>query len=154
MKQSMTVPSMESESSPWHEELGMLLAALDDSPLECDGLTHAVSFALHQAGIKHSCAMGFVRDTDTGSCVAPHLWVELADGWIVDFRLRMWLGDEDRVPHGVFHPALHPTFQFYGEHWERISTINHSVIDMMTEGRLSHVKVSQEFVEENPNVRI
>lgn len=154
MKEIMTTPCLESESSPWHEELGMLLAALDDSPLECDGLTHAVSFVLHEAGIKHRCAIGFVMDADTGNCVAPHVWVELADGWIVDFRLRMWLGDEDRVPHGVFHPASNKTFQFHGEYRDRSSTINHRVLDMMTEGRLSHVKVSREFVEENRNVRV
>lgn len=145
---------MESESSPWHEELGILLTALDDSPLECDGLTYAVSFVLHQAGIKHRCVMGFVKDVDTGNCVAPHVWVELADGWIVDFRLRMWLGDEDRVPHGVFHPAANTNFRFHGEYRERNNTINNSILDIMTEGRLSHVKVSQEFVEENADVRV
>lgn len=150
----MTAPCLESKSSPWHEELGMLLAALDDSPLECDGLTHAVSFVLHEAGIKHYCAMGFVKDADTGNCVAPHVWIELTDGWIVDFRLRMWLGDEDRVPHGVFHPASNKTFQFHGEYRDRSSTINHRVLDMMTEGRLTHVKISREFVEENPNGRV
>lgn len=127
--------------------------ALDDSPLECDGITHAVSFVLHEAGIKHRCALGFVKDAEIGIYVIPHVWIELTDGWIVDFRLRMWLGDEDRVPHGVFNPALNKNFQFHGNEQARITTINHRALDMMTGGRISHVKFTREFVEENPNVR-
>lgn len=140
------------QDSEWHEELALMLGALDDAPLECDGMSYAISVALGRAGIRHRCALGYVRDEQTGNCVAPHLWIVLADGWIVDFRLRMWLGDEDRIPHGVFHPQLQPEFTYQGEYRERQGSISEGVLELMTDGRLSHVKVPKEFVKENPNV--
>lgn len=139
-------------ASPWHQELEAILQCLEDAPLECDGMTYALSFVLSRAGIKHQCKMGYVRDTQTGYCVTPHLWIELADGWFVDFRLRMWLGDDDRIPHGVFSAQDAKDFEYQGQPKGRANTISDQVLDIMTEGKLSHVKVPDQFVKENPDV--
>lgn len=39
-----------------------------------------------------------------------HWWVVLTDGQHCDFRARMWLGDDSRVPHGVFLPTVGQTY--------------------------------------------
>jgi hypothetical protein len=140
-------------ASSWHEELSLQLAALNDAPLECDGMTHAISAALSRAQVSHRCMTGYVTDNSSGNIVTPHLWVELGDGWIVDFRLRMWLGDEERVPHGVFRPQDQPEFLYQGICRPK-ARVSLQLLDSMTEGRLSHVKVPREFVEENPGVRV
>ncbi|MFC6674375.1 hypothetical protein [Marinobacterium aestuariivivens] len=149
-KTSRVGTTMNTESE-WHEELTLILDALNDAPLECDGMTYAISVVLTQAGIRHRCLLGYVRDKQTGNNCAPH-WIQLADGWIVDFRLRMWLGDEDRIPHGVFHPSSWPDLNYEGSYRERMDTINPLVLEVMTEGKLSHVKVPRGFAEENPDV--
>lgn len=139
-------------SSAWHEELEILLLSLDDAPVECDGMTYAISHLLDRARINHRCMMGHVEERATGSVVAPHLWVELGDGWIIDFRLRMWLGDHDCIPHGVFRREDYPDLNFDGNQRRRISTISEAVLNEFTEGRLSHVKIPAGFAEENSNL--
>ncbi len=51
-----------------------------------------------------TACMVLCRNEQTKDIVTPHFWVVLDDGWLVDLRLRMWLGDHDNIPHGVFHP--------------------------------------------------
>lgn len=136
--------------SPWHEELEVILSALDDSEVECDSMTYAVSFALNVAGIKHRCVKGFVTCLASGAVVIPHLWVELSDGWVVDMRLRMWLGDEDCVPHGVFRKESYPAYKFEGKYQKRRNTINRIELDDMTDGRYSDIKIPVDFADENP----
>lgn len=127
-------------TAEWLAELEAVLMTLDDSPVECDGMTYAISYLLQQAGISHTAMLGQVEDRQTGDLLFPHCWIELDGGWIVDLRLRMWLGDEDRIPHGVFHRGRESNFDYQGEamHGRHITR---SVLDMLTEGRLSHVKV-------------
>lgn len=139
-------------SSAWHEELEILLLALDDAPVECDGMTYAISHLLDRAGINHRCMMGHVQEQTTGSAVSPHLWIELGDDWIIDFRLRMWLGDDDRIPHGVFCREDYPELSFDGSSRRRICTISEAVLNEITEGRLSHVKVPAGFAQENSDL--
>lgn len=139
-------------ASPWHEELALLLGALDDSDIECDSMTYAVSFALNAAGIEHRCVKGFVTCLTSGAVVIPHLWVELSDGWVVDMRLRMWLGDEDDVPHGVFLKEDHPRYKFEGKYQIRRNTINRIELDDMTDGMYSAINIPADFASENPRV--
>lgn len=146
-------PSPIPTPSAWHEELELMLLALDDAPVECDCMTYAISHLLDKAGIHHRCMMGHVEDRITGIVVAPHLWVELCDGWVIDLRLRMWLGDDDRIPHGVFRPEVYPEIAFEGKPRRRIGTISETALDEITEGRLSHVKVPAGFAQENSNLR-
>lgn len=79
------------------------LTPLDSVPLECDGLTRAISILLQRERISHHVCIGALYVHDVGR-VDPHWWIQLSDGSVCDFRARMWLGNEHSVPHGVFHP--------------------------------------------------
>lgn len=136
----------------WHEELDLILLALDDAPVECDGMTYAISLVLDKAKINHTCMMGHVVRKETQEMVTPHLWIELGDGWVVDLRLRMWLGDEDEVPHGVFRREDHPEFEWTGSKQRRNKTISEIEIDEITGGRFSHVKVPSCMASENSSL--
>ncbi|WP_244913650.1 hypothetical protein [Vibrio casei] len=138
--------------SNWHEELCLILSALDDLPLECDGISCSISLILTKAGIKHRCVVGYVSDLTSGNCVTPHVWIELIDGWIIDYRLRMWFGDEDEIPHGIFHPSSEPTLFYKSTSNDLGELKSDDFLDLATVEKLSHVKVSSDFVLENPNV--
>ncbi|WP_223821873.1 hypothetical protein [Paenibacillus peoriae] len=40
------------------------------------------------------------KESENG--IQPHLWIKLSDRMIVDYRARMWLGDGEEIPHGIF----------------------------------------------------
>ena len=42
------------------------------------------------------------------------LGVVLADGSHCDIRARIWLGEDERIPHGVFQPMNHQRYQSKG----------------------------------------
>ncbi|CAN7640044.1 hypothetical protein LJR129_004947 [Acidovorax sp. LjRoot129] len=76
---------------------------LDALPLECDGLTRSLSHLLMREGIEHVIHIGSLEVGGVGH-ITLHWWIELPTGQICDARARMWLGDDPRVPHGVFEP--------------------------------------------------
>lgn len=100
--------------SEWHDALEIALLPLEDTSLYCDGMSYAVSHLLQKSGIPHQCCIGYVKDEHNGDLVVPHCWVELDgnSGWIIDLRLRTWLGDDDEVPHGVFQTTKWPRFTY------------------------------------------
>lgn len=133
----------ETELTEWHRELEAVLMALDDCQLECDGMTWAVSHLLKAAGIPHDCMSGMVRNEQTKDIVTPHYWIALNGGWVVDLRLRMWFGDHDEVPHGIFHSLSEQGFFYQGEFVQQHQgmRLSRAVLDMMTDGKISHVKI-------------
>ncbi|PWD02055.1 hypothetical protein CX658_19070 [Pseudomonas amygdali pv. lachrymans] len=46
--------------------------------------------------------------------IPVHLWIELKDGRLVDYRARMWLGEVATVPHGIFSPDNFPGWRYDG----------------------------------------
>lgn len=80
------------------------LETLDKAPLECDGLSRSLSTLLQRDGVEHMVFTGALVVAGVGK-IAPHWWVMLPDGRICDIRARMWLGPDERVPHGIFSPA-------------------------------------------------
>jgi hypothetical protein len=66
--------------------------------LECDGATRVLHYALDKAGIKHQTYHGLVKFN--GKVIPLHYWIELSDGRILDYKLRMWLGAD--APEGIF----------------------------------------------------
>ena len=94
--------------------LAPMLDPLDRLSLECDGLTCLTSALLSRAGIDHTVGVGGIHHIPSGRNFAPHLWVDLADGYRVDYRVRMWLRNLDGVPHGVFRPSDWPSVQHDG----------------------------------------
>ena len=76
--------------------------------IPCDEMTCVTSALLSRAGIEHTVGVGGILYRPIDRNVAPHLWINLADGWRVDYRAQMWLGDREGVPHGVFWPSDWP----------------------------------------------
>ena len=81
-------------------KLEKLLKPYDKCRLECDGLTRVLHTVLSKNKIKHSVHQGEVH---VGKEVFnPHFWIQLPNGYVVDYRLRMWFGN--KAPHGIFKP--------------------------------------------------
>lgn len=80
------------------------LDPLNEAPVECDGMTRAISALLSINGIEHQTFGGILADDSAVGSEAnvgvTHFWIKLADGSTIDYRARMWLGPE--APHGVF----------------------------------------------------
>ena len=83
-------------------ELHLILRSLDERciMLECDGLTRIISYILQMAKVDHLVEIGALHTETVGEI--PHFWIKLHDGYIIDYRARMWLGNNPKVPHGVF----------------------------------------------------
>lgn len=77
------------------------LEPLDALPLECDGMARVVSILLRREGIDHQVQIGSLEIEDVGH-IQLHFWIALDDHYIFDIRARIWLGDHENVPHGLF----------------------------------------------------
>lgn len=121
------------------EELQANLQYLDDCQLECDGMTYAISCALEKANIEHKRMVGHVHWYPGQDVVDPHCWITLPGGMVVDFRLRMWVGDDESIPHGVFIPDPFEV-RYVGVEQTSI-TPSQEVLEIMTDGRLSKLKL-------------
>ena len=81
-------------------ELTKILKTIELAPVECDGFCRMASYLLSNAGIEHECFVGELNLED-GRNIPLHYWL-VAQGKHIDYRARMWLGDD--APHGVFEP--------------------------------------------------
>ncbi|CAM5563377.1 hypothetical protein [Eoetvoesiella caeni] len=127
----MTVQKL---SDDYLAELESCLLHLDDCNLECDGMTLAISYSLKQAGIAHQRMVGHAEWKRGGQVVYPHCWIELDSETVIDFRLRMWLGDFDILPHGVFR--LRESGISYSGQVQSRALPTKAVLNVMTDGRL------------------
>jgi len=80
-----------------------------DLPLECDGLTKVISYLLEKNDIDHKVFIGNIGTI--------HLWIEVED-YIIDYRARMWLGETDDIPHGIFKKEEYPNADWYNNKQE------------------------------------
>lgn len=80
-----------------------LMEPYEGLALECDGMTRVVTYVLKQAGIPHKVMLGKIAVEGKGE-FEPHYWVELPSGEVVDYKSRMWFGNDGRIPQGVFRP--------------------------------------------------
>lgn len=147
----MTEPAH--QLTDWHQEVEAVLLALDDCDIECDGMTYAVSHLLTQSGIGHQCLAGYVVNRKTDHRVTPHLWVELDDGWTIDLRLRMWLGDDDTIPHGIFHQAHQGHLEYCGVPIDKNNEVSTAILDLLTDGVISEIELPTSSDKEDRNVR-
>lgn len=81
------------------ETLEKLLTDLDNAPVECDGMASLIATVLTGHGIAYQAMVGEIETK--GGLTIPHMWIEV-EGWVIDFRARMWRGNHPDVPHGVF----------------------------------------------------
>lgn len=96
-------------------EIHQLLEHCVNASVECDGFVRLAHTALVERGIEHSVLIGRLISLD-GSVRTPiHLWIELGDGNLIDYRARMWLGDRIDVPHGIFPRGAFPGWSYYGK---------------------------------------
>lgn len=104
------------------------LGRFAELPLECDGLTRVISFRLRELEVPHSIMVGAAF---TGKRqVKPHWWIEMFDGRSVDYRARMWLGDEPLIPHGIFRRDDYPNVMYEGEEYR--CRVSRTVFDILT----------------------
>lgn len=88
-------------------DLSRWLAPVDGMRVECDGATRVISALLVREGIDHAIEIGALDVAGVGR-IPYHWWIRLgqaAGGDLIDYRARMWLGLDSRVPHGVFSPT-------------------------------------------------
>ena len=96
------------------DAIHQLLEPYINAPVECDGFTRLAHTALEQAEIPHACMVGRVTSADGHRQSPTRFWIQLHDGRLIDYRARMWLGDESSVPHGVFTPGEYAGWQHQG----------------------------------------
>jgi hypothetical protein len=86
------------------EEFALKLQAwldpLDAAPVECDGMCRLISAVLSANDIEHEVIAGILSDRNGAAPEMTHFWVELPNGYTIDYRARMWMGEE--AQHGVF----------------------------------------------------
>lgn len=87
----------------------------DGCNLECDGLTRVLSYVLTINHVEHEVEVGTIQDTVTAKGFKPHFWIDLPDGRRIDYRARMWLGENNRIPHGVFNPDEYSDVRYDGD---------------------------------------
>jgi hypothetical protein len=97
-----------------HSAIERWLHPLENLSLECDGMSRVIAALLNRASIEYTVFMGVLVDTSLPatdkSATVLHCWITLSDGAIVDYRARMWFGDD--APNGVFHPSDFSRFKY------------------------------------------
>jgi len=78
-------------------------------PLECDGLTKVISYILTKHNIKHIVCIGNLI-IDNKSIL--HYWIELPNKDIIDYRARMWFGNNNTIPNGIFNPTKYKNAKY------------------------------------------
>ena len=107
-----------------------LVSQYDKLPLECDGLTRVISYVLTQHSIKHTCYAGTI--IVHGKLMEPHFWIMLDENTIVDYRIRMWFGNETDAPHGVFTLSDNPHVKYHGNVLDLHTS--KQIFDILTQG--------------------
>ena len=97
-------------SFEWHaiagaKKLLQWMPTLDGLRQECDGMCRCVSALLTRDRIPLRIHAGYVVAHSVGKSISPHLWIELDKGVCFDLRARMWLGNHESIPHGLFRPS-------------------------------------------------
>jgi hypothetical protein len=100
--------------------------------LECDGATRVLHYVFDKEKIKHVVKKGIV--TFDGEEIPLHFWIELPDGNIVDYKSRMWLGNQ--AQEGVFKP--NSKTKYIGEPIDlKMSETVYRILTMESGGALS-----------------
>lgn len=86
-----------------------LLDPLDEAPVECDGFVRLAHPVLATAGI-------------------AHWWIELDEGWVVDYRARLCFGAS--APHGLHRQ---PSGFEYRDQEEDIAVLSDGLFKILTE---------------------
>ena len=111
------------------KELKELLEPYDSPRLECDGSVRVFGWLLKQKHISYVINFG---QLEVGhKKLWPHYWIELDNGLIIDYKARMWLGDEPNIPHGIFKLDEFPKALYVGKESKELLVCK-SVFDILT----------------------
>lgn len=125
------------------------LEPLDACALECDGMSRCISILLNKLQIPHEVLCGRARARDQG--VNPHFWIELPHlGLQIDYRARMWLGQHEYVPHGVFATSELATGVSYEGECTGIERLSPGMIDGDFMFAILAGRTTQEFLDRVP----
>ncbi|HGN8926385.1 TPA: hypothetical protein ACK1K0_004446 [Klebsiella pneumoniae] len=128
-----------------------VLISVDAAPVECDGHTLMVSNALCKAGIPHERVIGSVSGQAGRFTLMPHLWINI-DGFILDYRLRMWvciLSGPDLAadaPHGIFPVSAGDCgYQYIETGKSPVSNIDMRILNLMTNGFAGKLQIPEKI---------
>ncbi len=105
-----------------------LLDPYDSTQTECDGLTKICSTVLNKHNIPHQPMAGTLTYEDLKFPI--HLWINLPNGFTIDYRARMWLGNDETIPHGIFKLSDYPDVIYEGEFIE-IEPLSQVIFDVL-----------------------
>lgn len=105
-----------------------LLDRYDNTPNECDGMTQICHTILTKNNIQHQPMGGSLSKHNRG--IGWHFWIDLPNGYRIDYRARMWLGNNG-VPHGVFNPNDFPDVIYDGEPIE-LKSLSPEIFQVLT----------------------
>lgn len=94
-------------------KISQLLDPYDSSLTECDGMTRICHTILSQQHVEHQTKVGTLHFLKKK--IEPHLWIELGSGEIIDYRAKMWFGNCQQIPHGMFEPDDFPDVIYRGK---------------------------------------
>lgn len=120
--------------SAYELDLEVQLYHLDECPVECEGMTQLISLFLDQEGVPHKKMIGCAQTINGNVAVFPHCWIELDNGIVIDFRLRMWLKDNLDIPHGIFR-LEGSGIEYIGGPYDT-PTISLELAQMMSDGKI------------------
>lgn len=133
-------------NNPTIKQLEELTEPYSEYRFECDGVTNTLHFFLNEAKIAHQTYSGALIDVETGGDTL-HFWIEVEaeEGRVtVDYRARMWLGNREEVPHGVFFADRYPGVCYEGEPVEMPALSRDAVFTLMYQRRpVSVIRDSQ-----------
>ncbi len=88
---------------------------------------------LTKARIAHAVYVGSLTDTTTGKTINWHMWLRLSKpAAIVNYRARMWLGNRQNIPHGIFQLDEYPVL-YDGEVIE-VTPFSDALFQVLTAG--------------------
>ncbi|ENC0145079.1 hypothetical protein ABJ763_001553 [Escherichia coli] len=157
---------MRSRLPPPLIDLHKALLLVDEAPLECDGHTMLISNALVEARIPHERILGTVHGQHNGFCLYPHLWLKL-DGYIIDYRLRMWVNLSDgasvpgTAPHGIFPANSDEMNYLYKKHQVAPAKLfNKDLLSLISDGFSNKLTIPETTISwykrhshDNPEIR-
>ena len=117
--------------------LKALLDSYDACALECDGMTRVLHTVLSAQQILHQVVVGRIAHAPTCLAIEPHFWIKVpscnGQDLRVDYRARLWLGDREDVPHGVFAASDSFAVEYSGRVVE-MSVLDSTVFEWLTGG--------------------
>jgi len=133
-------------------DLVHLLEEFSKLALECDGLSRVLSYTLYRRGIDHGFVVGRL-DVDGKTAARPHAWLRVGEE-TVDFRARMWAGEHDYVPNGVFLQKDYPRVAYVAERADfPAQPVSKTVYDILVTQTHEHAKMLRAMLDSSGEAR-